>query len=191
VRRAVVALGAVCVAAALAAPAACGRSDSTPGRVGPPRWERLTPAALADKMAYAGALRLESVTPVPAAGDQHALEGRRVTATAHDLPDVMIELLHTDKTWRETYRTLAAGAHDPPPSAVSTYVTLTAGRVGVVIAAPAASGMGYEAMMPTDDAEQFVVVTTLTPVTGALQGQPPLKWTAALAGAVDQLLFGR
>ncbi len=185
-RRAAFALGAV---AALAL-AACGRSDPTPGRVGAPRWDRLTAAAIAQKMSYGGALQLESVTPVPAAGDQHALEGRRLTALARDLPDVMIQLLHTDRTWRETYRTLAAGARgDAPPSTVSTYVKLTAGRIGVVLAAPASTGMAYEAMMPTDDAEQFVVVTTVSPVTGALQGRAPMKWTAALAGAVDELLF--
>jgi hypothetical protein len=61
--------------------------------------------------------------------------------------------------------------------------------VGVVLGAPSSAGMGYEAMMPTDDLEQFVVVTTASPVTGAVQGRSPMKWMAVLAGAVDALLF--
>jgi hypothetical protein len=175
---------------------ACGRSDAETSRaappasrVGTPRWDRLEAGAIAHAMSYAGALGLEKATPVPAAGDQHALEGWRLGAAAGDLPDVVIELIHTDPPWRQTYRTLAAGARVDASSVIATYVTLTGGRVGVVLAVPQSGGMGYEAMMPTDDAEQFVVVTTVSPVRGAVQGRPPLKWTAALAGAVDGLLF--
>jgi hypothetical protein len=189
------------LAAFAAAGAGCSRADRTADGtnisapatvgVGAPRWERLTADGIASAMGFEGELHLERATPVPAQGEQRAVEGWRLTGPAKAWPDVLIQLLHTDTPWRETYRTLAAAARpDAQASAVSSSVSLAGGRVGVVLGVPTARGVAYEAMMPTDHTEEFVVVT-VSPGGSTVQGQPPLRWTATLAGAVDRLLFGQ
>ena len=193
---------------ATAAPAPSAAAVAPSKKVGAPRWSRLTGAAVARAISFPQPFESTS-TDAPdgtlrGVGQQHVERRVTLTAPSGGYPEIDIDLVHGEETWRQAIDQLAEA---PTGSPFATRVALALGRRGTVIAVPGMAGVGFMAVIPTADAERFITVsnTKRIPSTKDIRdpdarafweheerdaASAPLGWMTTLAAAVDAILFG-